>query len=168
MWKDFIALKSTWIYLTLVWFWGISWWPAERKTHFLRQFSRNFFEMCPHTIVRECNFDVQGSHESFVFELLHSHCGGICIYKQRFQSCILSVSATLAADMIVLQRKKCEKIQTFLHPGMKLRFQLKTKTSIMKKKQLDKVMYHSKPVKATLKDTQCNANAIQILATFLL
>ena len=109
MWKDFIALKSAWIYLTLVWFWGISWWPPERKTHFLRQFSRNFFEMCPHTIVRECNFDVQGSHESFVFELLHSHCGGICIYKQRFQSCILSVSATLATDMIVLQRKKCEK-----------------------------------------------------------
>ena len=108
MWKDFIALKSTWIYLTLVWFWGISWWPPERKTHFLRQFSRNFFEMCPHTIVRECNFDVQGSHESFVFELLHSHCGGICIYKQRFQSCILSVSATLATDMIVLQRKNAK------------------------------------------------------------
>ena len=42
------------------------------------QFPRSFAEIDPEISWKshfrgECNFDVQGSHESFVFDLMHSH-----------------------------------------------------------------------------------------------
>ena len=46
-----------------------------------------FLQSQPHNSAREeCNFDVQGSHESFAFELMHSHSEEMHIHKQHFQS----------------------------------------------------------------------------------
>ena len=66
---------------------------SKENALLLGQFPRSFVEIDPEIsskshFSRECNFDVQGSEESFVFELMHSHSEAerMHICKQHFEA----------------------------------------------------------------------------------
>ena len=64
-----------------------NWLPFGQFPRSSSEIGSKFLQSQPHNSTREeCNFDVQGSHESFAFELMHSHSEEMHIHKQHFQS----------------------------------------------------------------------------------